>query len=180
MLQPQGRSLILNHPAKESRAGEAGLERITPVSNALFPSAVLLVLPPQYGCLPLPTTLQSSPLSLLHYAPLGGYMTTGHYHLTCFLGLGSSADVHKTRGEVRSQGLLGEESSRELDRKHIPCSAHWADAPRFSEPHSFSQQMHAMTFGGPGTVLGTGHSAVNKAHTNPKNEDLILVRRDPQ
>ena len=76
-------------------------------TNALSPSAVLLVLPPQYGCLPLPTTLQSSPLSLSHYAPLGGYVTTGHYHLTCFLGLGSSADVHKTRGEVRSQGLLG-------------------------------------------------------------------------
>ena len=62
----------------------------------------------------------------------------------------------------------------------MPCSAHLADAPRFSEPHSFSQQMHTMTFGGPGTVIGTCHSTVNKAHTNPKNEDLILVRRDPQ
>lgn len=172
--------MILSHTAKESRAGEAGLGRITPASNARSPSAVLLALPPQYGCLPLPTSLQSSPLSLLHYAPLGGYVTAGHSHLTCFLGLGSSADVHRTHGEVRSRGLLGEESSRELDRKHILCSAHWADAPRFSEPHSFSQQMHAMTFDRPGTVLGTGYSAVNKAHTNPRNEDPILVRRDPQ
>ena len=160
--------MILNHLAKESRAGEAGLGRITPVSNALSASAVL-ILPPQYGCLSLPTTLQSSPLTLLHYAPLGGYVTTAHSHLTWFLGLGSSADVHRTHVEGRakgSQGLLaGEESGRELDRKHIPCSAHWADARRFSEPHSFSQQMHAMTSDGPVTVLGPSHSAVNKAHT---------------